>query len=234
MTSDVVPASRRVAIIPARGGSKRLPRKNVLPLAGKPMLAHPVSIALESQLFSDVIVSTEDGEIAAVARDHGAIVHERDPSLAQDTSTVVQVCLDVLNHSDFGQGVSTFCCLYATAAFLQAEDLLAAYALFDSKQADAVMGVSEYPYHPVQALKEEGGYLASMWPEYQDVQSQHYPHLVVSNGTFYWAKKDVFNKERSFYSKRLVGYQVPADRAIDIDTPEDYLKAQKQMEQAFG
>lgn len=210
----------KIAIIPARGGSKRLPRKNVLAVNGQPMLSYPVRVALDCGLFDEIVVSTEDDEIAEAAREAGASVLPRPLSLALDTSTVAQVCLHVLEYHP----VQEFCCIYATAALLRPDTLRNAYALLDAPPAaDYVLGVSDYNYPPVQALKEdENGFLSYMWPEFRGRQSQMYPKLRVSNGTFVWARTEPFLREQIFYGPRLKGYSVPPDQVSDIDGPEDY------------
>lgn len=210
----------RIAIIPARGGSKRLPRKNILPVGGQPMLSHPIRAALDTGLFDRVVVSTEDSEIALAAQKAGASVLERPEHLAQDTSTVVQVCMHALEHYPAGE----FCCIYATAALLRPETLSKAHSLLDaSPPADYVLGISGYNYSPVQALKaNENGFLSYMWPEFLGKQSQFYPQLCVSNGTFVWARSEAFLREKIFYGTRLRGFPVPDDQVMDIDVSEDY------------
>lgn len=218
-----------LAIIPARGGSKRLPRKNVLEVGGRPMLAWPVAAARESGLFERVVVSTDDAEIAAAAGAAGAEVHERDPALGEDRATVAQVCTAVLASLGASGGPpDTFCCLYATALFVEASDLAASQALLDEPPAaDFVMGVSTFSPHPVQALVESDGFLRSMWPEYAELQSQQYPDLVASNGTLYWARTAAFLAAGGFYGERLRGYRMPRERAVDIDTPADLALARR-------
>lgn len=212
-----------VALIPARGGSKRLPRKNVLDLAGKPMLAYVIETARASGLFDEIHVSTEDGAIADVAREFGATVIDRPQSIASDRSTVAQVCLHALEALP---SVSVFCCIYATAVLLKPETLRASYVLMDAEPgADYVMGVSYYEHPPVQALKaDDSGYLTYMWPEWKGVQSQFQPQLVVSNGTFYWARRQPFLTDQTFYGARLRGAVVPEDEVSDIDTEADFKK----------
>lgn len=217
----------QIAIIPARGGSKRLPRKNILPVNGKPMIYYPIQSAIKSGLFDEVIVSTEDEEIAGIAKKFGASVSIRSEDLAQDSSTVVQVCDELLARKKY-QGVETFCCIYPTAIFLAPEDLKGAREMLtEDPPVSCVMGVSQYNYHPVQALKKSGGYLKSMWPEFNSRQSQSYPQLVVSNGTMYWARKEKFLNDKSFYGEHLVGYDLPEAHAIDIDNADDYERAKK-------
>jgi len=213
-----------ICIIPARGGSKRLPRKNILPILGRPMLNYTIEAALKSGLFDSVIVSTEDKEIAEKADSAGAEVFDRPIELSIDRATVVQVCQDVIETIiSGGQESDYFCCIYATAIFITPDDLKDSFNLLNIEPcSDFVMGVSEYNLQPVQALVEKDGYLEMMWPEYHAIQSQYHPHLVASNGTFYWARISNFIENKSFYGKKLKGYIIPRMRAVDIDTMEDY------------
>ncbi|MEM7562074.1 MAG: acylneuraminate cytidylyltransferase family protein [Pseudomonadota bacterium] len=214
--------ARRVAIIPARGGSKRLPRKNILPVNGQPIISYPIAAARASNLFDEVLVSTEDSEIAEIAAHFGAKIVSRPAEYARDQSSVVDVCNHVLESESYSD-VTEFCCIYATALFLCSEQIVAAYALFsNSTSTDCVMGVSSYNYHPVQAMKKEGDYLVSMWPEYEQLKSQDYPELVVSNGSLYWCCRAAFQEQQTFYTRNLQGYKL---NSIDIDTDADYQAA---------
>jgi pseudaminic acid cytidylyltransferase len=216
-----------IAIIPARGGSKRLPRKNILPLDGKPLIAHIVSTAIESNVFDKVIVSTEDKEIAGIAQKYGADIFYRDVTLAQDTSTVVEVCLDVLRVEDS----NLFCCLYATAALLSVETIQDSYQKFITKKTDVLMGVSEYNYSPIQALKIDNKDNATLiLEEFEKIQSQCYPKLRVSNGTLYWGRRESFIRDKTFYPSSLKVFDVLKHEVCDIDTKEDYLKLQRKYE----
>lgn len=227
---------KRVAIIPARGGSKRLPRKNVLPILGKPMLAYPIQAALQSEMFERVIVSTEDEEIRDAAVDAGAEVLERPKELAQDRARVVDVCQHVLEILDEQNTLPDyFCCIYATAIFITPDDLKESFQLFEQEPTpDVVMGVSDFNLHPVQALEEKDGFLTPKWPEYLGMQSQFHPRLVASNGTLYWARTSYFVQNPSFYCPRLMGYKIPKKRSIDLDTKEDFEFAQLVAENLIG
>ena len=221
---------RPIAIIPARGGSKRLARKNILPLAGKPLLAHIIETALNSNIFEKVIVSTEDEEIAGVAGKFGADIFIRNSELAQDSSTVVEVCLDVLREDQ----VDEFCCLYATSALLSVTTLKESYRDFYTRKPSILMGVSSYNYSPVQALTVDNNGSASLLiEEYRGVQSQYHPKLRVSNGSLYWAKKQNFIKEKTFYSEHLNVFDVPENEVCDIDTEEDYKRLIKKYADRF-
>ena len=184
------------------------------------MLRHPIRTAQKSGLFDEIYVSTESAEIAEIASQAGVKVIQRPSQLAEDRSTVVQVCLHAL---DTYPEIERLCCIYATAILLKPESLIQSYTLLDTEPvADFVMGVSNYEHPPVQALKvNDYGYLSYMWPEWRGVQSQFHPPLVVSNGTFYWANRPPFTKEKTFYGNRLKGYVVPPEQVSDVNTPED-------------
>lgn len=211
-----------ICIIPARGGSKRLPRKNILLFRGQPLLAHVITSARESNVFHEIIVSSEDDEIIDIAAQYGASTHRRDLSIADDRSTVAEVCLDVIS-TKFNEN---FCCIYPTAVLLSSDTISYSKALFDDYgelKASVLMGVSKYNYHPAQALSfGEDNSGALLFPEFRGMQSQFYPRARVSNGTFYWGRKASFESEKSFYSEKLKLYDVPDLEVCDIDTPEDY------------
>lgn len=212
---------RRVAIIPARGGSKRLPRKNILDIGGKPMLSYPIDVAKQSGLFDEVIVSTEDAEIKEIASAAGANVMDRSEDLATDQSTADQVCIDVLKQLE--NKPDLFCMIYPTAIFIQADDLVRSEQQI--KDGDVVMAVSSYPIHPYKALENKDGFLKPVYPVENDQKSQTYPNWVASNGTFYWAHTDKFLNNPTFFPDALVGYELPFNRGLDIDEPEDYERA---------
>lgn len=211
-----------IAIIPARGGSKRLPRKNVLPLDGVPLLTRVIRTAKDSGIFDDIVVSSEDAEILELASKEGVIAHTRPLQLASDSSTVVDACIEALQvHPS-----AVFCCIYATAVLISEKTLRTAAEMFLSpKSSNVLMGVSKYNYHPVQALTvDEYGCAKVLFPEYKSLQSQFYPQARVSNGTFYWAKVDTFLKEKTFYSQSLALFDVPDSEVCDVDTEDDYLR----------
>ena len=191
------------------------------------MLAYPVKACLDSQLFDRVIVSTEDGEIAKIAEGEGAAIHKRDSSLSTDQASIAQVCFTLLKElAADGYKPETFCCVYATAAFLSTTDIANALALLDQdSETKMVIGVSSFNLQPHQAMFENDGYLQPMWPDIVRAKSQQMPELVASNGTLIWTKTSVFFSEAGFPTSQIRGYRIPYLRAIDIDTPEDYKAA---------
>jgi len=141
--------TRRIAIIPARGGSKRLPRKNLLPFLGRPMIAHTIETAHACRCFDRVVVSTEDPEIAEAGRIAGAQISARPASLATDTAGVVDVCLDLLTTVEHaGRSYDVFACLYATAPLRRADDVAAVMALLEDEHADFAMAITTFPIAP--------------------------------------------------------------------------------------
>lgn len=215
--------SRRLAIVPARGGSKRLPRKNVLPFLGRPMVVHAIEHARASGCFERVVVSTEDEEIAAVAQGAGAEVHARSEGLAGDAATVVEVCLEVLAEEEArGRSYDLLACLYATAPLRRTADIVAVVDLVDEAHPFA-LAVTTYALAPHQALQiRADGTLAPMWPDLVSRRTSELAPLVVDNGSTYAARVDAFRAVRSFYGPVLRGHVMPRERSVDIDERADY------------
>ncbi len=200
-----------------------MPRKNILSFMGRPIIHYTIEAAKDCGLFDRIIVSTEDEEIAKVVRDTNAEVLARPPGLATDDSTVVEVCLHVLDWLWQDGFVPDFlCCLYATAPMRTAEDIKNSFELMLSKNATSVMAVTHYPIPAWWAMKQdEHGHLSFVWPEFMEKCEKEIPEMVVDNGSTYWAQTKIFLKEKSFYTSRLAGYAMPFERSIDIDTPTD-------------
>lgn len=213
--------SKQIAIIPARGNSKRLARKNILPWKGIPLVAHCVKNALATNLFSEVVVSSEDDEILEISKKNGANPIKREISLSEDHSTVAEVCMHVLlKYADIKQ----FCCIYPTAVKLTPKTIKESFSTFKkTKNCDFLMGVSLYNYPPQQALiQNENNNLTLLNPVFENTQSQFYKECFVSNGTIYWAKKLAFFKQKNFYGERLKPFIIDEDQVSDINTPTDY------------
>lgn len=219
--SNIGPSS--IAIVPARGGSKRLPRKNIIDFLGRPIIAYTIEAALACGLFDRVVVSTEDEEIAGVARQCGAWVLDRPQSLATDSSTVVEVCLDLLDREQkAGRSYTTMCCLYATSPLRNAQDIKDTMILVTSGQCDFAMAITEYSLPPHQALRmEKTGTLAPMWPELVHRRAREVGPLYVDCGSIYVVSVPKFRDLRTFYGPGLRGHIMPHDRSVDIDVQED-------------
>jgi CMP-N-acetylneuraminic acid synthetase len=212
-----------VAIIPARGGSKRLPRKNVVDFLGRPILAYTVDAAVESGCFDRIVVSTEDDDIARTAEGCGCAVDRRAPALASDDIGLVDVCLDFLDReAAAGRNWTTLACLYATAPLRHAQDIRDTLAKLEPGRCAFSMAVTQYDHYPHQALKfgVDAG-LDPMWPDLVAKRGSDLPPLRVGNGSTYAVEVAMFRKYRTFYGPTLRGHDIPRERSIDIDTKED-------------
>jgi len=215
---------KRVAIIPARGGSKRLPRKNIMPFMGKPMIAHSIAAASNSGLFDRVVVSTEDGEIAEVASQYGAELDMRDPGLATDSARVTDVCVDFLQREQAaGREYDVLCVLYATAPLRTAEYVEKVVSLIEPGSCDYALAVTRYELPPHQALRlMPDQSLAPMWPELVSQRADEIGELRVDNGSTYAVSVTAFLDNPSFYGPNLKGVEMPRERSVDIDTADDF------------
>jgi len=221
-----------VAIIPARGGSKRLPRKNVMPFRGKPMIAHTIEAALESGVFTEVVVSSDDAEILTACAGYPVRALQRPADLGSDTARVVDVCIHVLKN-EISVLPEVFACLYATAPLRTAADIRAAVGLVVPGRCDFAMAVTAYPLPPHQALKRgEDGSLSPMWPELVNRRDDEIGALAVDNGSTYACASAAFIRQRSFYGPGLKGHMMPASRSVDINTADDLALAEFYAERA--
>ena len=224
-----------VAIIPARGGSKRIPGKNIKPFAGKPMIAWSIEAAVDSGVFARIIVSTDSEEIAAVARLHGAEApFVRPTELADDFTPTADVVLHALDWlAEQGQKPEMVCCLYATAPFVRAHFLRQGYELLQQTGAASVFPVASYPASPFRALTiDPDGRLVMLWPEHELTRSQDLPEAYHDAGQFYWLNVSRFIQEKKIYASDARPLVLPRYLVQDIDTPEDWRTAEA-MHQAL-
>lgn len=219
----------KVAIIPARGGSKRIPGKNIKLFAGKPMIAWSIEAARQSELFNRIIVSTDSEEIAVVAREYGAETPFLRPiELADDFTPTAEVILHALAWiGEQGEVVDCACCLYATAPLVQPRFLREGFNLLCRSGAASVFTVTSFPASVHRALKiEEDGHLSMFWPEYELTRSQDLPEAYHDAGQFYWLNGQRFLAERKIYSHDARPVILPRYLVQDIDTLEDWTMAE--------
>lgn len=212
-----------ICIIPARGGSKRLPKKNIVQFHGKPIIAYSIEAAIQANLFDRIIVSTDDMGIAQHAEHFGAEIHLRPPELATDTARVVDVCAHSLEEeSKAGRIYDILCCLYATAPLRTSKDIRNTLRLLEDNNCDSAMAVTNYHFPPHQALKiDKFQNLIPVWPDMINMKSQEAPDFLVDNGSTYAIEVAVFKEKKSFLGDHLKGYIMPRIRSADIDTQED-------------
>ena len=218
----------RLCVIPARGGSKRIPRKNVRPFCGKPILAYSIEAATSTGLFDEVMVSTDDGEIADVARSLGASVpFLRDPGNADDRAPLAAVVLECLErYATAGASFDSVLCLLATAPFATASRIADAYERFSAGGYDSFMPVVRFSFPILRAMRLSGDQVSMMWPEHRDTRSQDLEPAYHDSGTFYWIDVARFLEERAILMPKTGGMEIPETEAQDIDTEEDWRLAE--------
>lgn len=219
----------RLAVIPARGGSKRIPRKNIKPFAGRPIIAWSIDAARESGCFDKIIVSTDDPEIADVARAFGA----ETPFLrAQDISGDMAGTIPVIAHAtqysvSAGWAPELVCCIYATAPFVRASDLRAGLALLQDTGVDYTFSVTNFSAPIQRALRlAPDGSVAMFAPDERDSRSQDLVEAYHDAGQFYWGQAGAWLAERPVFGASSRALVLPRYRVQDIDTPDDWRRAE--------
>lgn len=219
----------KLAIIPARGGSKRIPRKNIKPFCGKPMIAWSIEAALESGCFDRVVVSTDDAEIAEVARQQGAEVPFMRPAEFSDDHTgtipVIRHAIETMNSQ--GRLVEQACCLYATAPFIRAEDLRQGLDILQGGDVDYALSMTSYAFPIQRALRlTREGRVEMFNPEHFTTRSQDLEEAYHDAGQFYWGRADAWLQGKMIFSPTSLPVMLPRHRVQDIDTPEDWVRAE--------
>lgn len=222
--------SKPIAIIPARGGSQRIPGKNIREFCGKPMIGWSIAAALESALFEEVVVTTDSEEIAEVARAAGASVpFTRPPELANNFATTIPVVRHAITALEEQSSVAKlYCCLYATAPFATPDMLREGEALLRGRpEMKFAFTVTSFPA-PIHRAFEvaSDGSLQMFWPENEAKRSQDLPEGYHDAGLFYWGTKEAFLTEDSVFASHSLPLIIPRHRVQDIDTEEDWHRAE--------
>ncbi|WP_417663828.1 pseudaminic acid cytidylyltransferase [Pseudidiomarina donghaiensis] len=219
----------KVAIIPARGGSKRIPRKNIKEFCGKPMIAWSIEAALKSGCFDRVIVSTDDQEIADVAQQYGAQVPFMRPAELSDdyagTIPVIKQAIEWLTENE--QAPNLVCCLYATAPFVSAEDIQRGLGLLEQTDSAYAFTVTSYAFPIQRAIKITANDGIEMFvPEHFNTRSQDLEEAYHDAGQFYWGTAEAWISEKMIFGPDSAPVLLPRHRVQDIDTPEDWMRAE--------
>lgn len=223
---------KKLCVIPARGGSKRIPHKNIRKFCGKPIIAYSIEAALESGLFDEVMVSTDDREIASIAKNYGAsIPFMRSAETSDDFATTVDVLCEVVEeYKHRGCIFDIICCVYATAPFVRAKDLKHAIDLIESSGMDMVQPVVEFDFPPQRAFKFCDSSLSYWMPEWCNTRSQDLPSLYHDAGQFYVYKvNSLVNDDRTRCPLIL-----NRARVQDIDDEMDWLLAELKFQFLMG
>ena len=220
---------KSVAIIPARGGSKRVPRKNIKLFAGKPIIAYSIEAAIASKLFDKIIVSTDDEEIAAVAESYGAeIPFMRPKSLSDDhtgSNDVLKHAIKWLQENDCP--FEYVCCLYATAPFIQVEYLKEGFDKLVTSEKSYAFSVTSFPFPIQRAIKIRiDGSIKAFNTEHIYTRSQDLEEAYHDAGQFYWGRAEAFLNDTVVFSKESVAVILPRYLVQDIDTAEDWYRAE--------
>lgn len=219
-----------IAIIPARGGSSRIPGKNIKLFAGKPIIAYSIEAAKASDVFDRIIVSTDSDEIAKVAIAHGAeIPFIRPKELSDDYTPTAPVIAHAIHwFKDRGHFPEFACCIYATAPFVKPEFIKEGYETIVKYNVASVFSVTTFSFPIFRSLIiTDKGTLAMFWPEHELTRSQDLPEAYHDAGQFYWLKVDSFLKSGKIYTSDAMPVILPRYLVQDIDTPEDWITAER-------
>jgi len=222
-----------ICIIPARGGSKRIPRKNLKLFAGKPIIAWSIEAARKSCLFDRIIVSTDDEEIAQIARDYGAETpFVRPPELSDDKTTAFAVIQHALLWlQEHGEKPGYVCINYATAPFVQASGLKEAFRRLESTDKKYIFSVTSFPFPIQRGIRiNSQGEVEALQPEHFFTRSQDLEEAFHDAGQFYWGKPQAFLDGVILHSTAALPYRLPRYLVQDIDTPEDWRRAELMFE----
>lgn len=227
----------KVAVIPARGGSKRIPRKNIRSFAGKPMIAHSIEAAAASSLFEHIVVSTDDPEIADVAKQFGAEVPFVRPD---ELSNDVIGTTPIVSHAtrwmlDQNWRLDAVCCLYATAPFVQADDIKRGLEAMEQGGWDYAFSVTDFAYPIFRSFRvlPEGG-VEIFFPEHIGKRSQDLPEAYHDAGQFYWGRPEAWLEQRPVFGARAFPILIPRWRVQDIDTETDWRCAELMFQALSG
>lgn len=215
---------KNVAIITARGGSKRIPRKNIKPFLGRPILEYSIEAALRANIFEEVMVSTDDEEIAQAARRAGAkIPFFRSEKTANDFATTADVIEEVLaSYERIGMEFQTACCIYPTAPFVTANAIRTAMTLLAQEQADCVIPVVRFSFPPQRGVVVKDGRLTPKWPENMAKRSQDLEPLYHDCGQFYCLNVESFKRQKAIWMEKAVPFIQDEMYVQDIDTLQDW------------
>lgn len=213
-----------IAIIPARGGSKRIPRKNIRDFIGKPIIAYSIEAALESGLFDEIMVSTDDSEIAEISKKYGAKVpFMRSEKTSDDYAPLADVVAEVLNeYGNIGRFFDSFCCILSTAPFISPSRLVEAYTKLIGNDFDSVLPVLRYSYPIQRSLKMVNGIVTMVYPEFRNIRSQDIEPRFHDSGQFYWMKTLPFYEQKTLFSARCGAVELQEKEVQDIDSEEDW------------
>lgn len=223
-------------MITARGGSKRIPRKNIKDFCGKPILAYSIEAALNSHLFDEVMISTEDEEIAEIAKKYGAsFPFKRSVETAGDHVMTIDVMLEVVaEYKKRGVEPDVVCCIYPTAPFITAEKLISANQMFEQSGAEAVIPIVKFSFPPQRSFVEEGNFIKYKWKENELKRSQDLEPFYHDSGQFYYIKTDAMIRQHTLVPEKTIPLIMDEMEVQDIDTLDDWNIAEIKYKKMMG
>jgi len=209
---------RIVCLIPAKGASKRIPKKNIIDLAGKPLILYTIEAAIESRMFDAIYVSTEDEEVERISKIDKIKIHRREEKLAVDPATIEDVALNfIYDLEKKGEKYEILCLLLPTSPLRTSDDIKNAFALFFKTKADFLISVTELETPSFKTLKEENGILVPIFKDLFFKKRSELPKSYRNNGAVMISKISELKKQRTLFGQSLVGYKMPEERSVDID-----------------
>ena len=213
-----------IAIIPARGGSKRIPKKNIKDFLGKPIIAYSIETALKSGLFSEIMVSTDDKEIAETAMKYGAKVpFFRSKEKSNDFSGLAEVVIEVLEkYKESGQDFDNVCCILATAPFISKDDITESFTNLRKSNFDSIFPIVKYSFPIQRAMQFTNNNIEMIWPENMIKRSQDLESSFHDAGLFYWIKSNIVIEKKTLWTNNTTAIEISEQKAQDIDTIDDW------------
>ena len=227
---------KRLALITARGGSKRIPKKNIREFCGRPIIGYSIQAAKDAGVFDTVMVSTDSEEIAKIAMAEGAEVpFLRSEATSGDFATTADVILEVLTeYEKKGEFFDEVCCIYPTAPFVTGNKLKEAVAILEDKNYDSVMPVTPFSFPPLRGMVMEGDKISYKWEEYEDSRSQDLETIYHDCGQFYVLNIEPFKKTRKMVTKNTGAIEISEMEMQDIDNEIDWKLAELKYELLYG
>ncbi len=215
---------RKIAIIPARGGSKRIPKKNIKFFYGKPIISYSIEVAKKSNLFDEIMVSTDDLEISKISKSYGAEVpFIRSKLNSKDDSTTADVIAEVIQkYESKGRIFDYICCIYPTAPLINEKHLIKSFNIFIKNKFESLIPLVSYSTPIQRAIKLNDKKIEMFFPEFTNSRSQDLERAYFDSGQFYWIDKESFIKKNKLFTDNTGGYILSELQAQDIDNPDDW------------
>lgn len=226
-TLEVLKGDKRIlCLIPSKGSSKRIPQKNIKKLGEKPLVLYTIEAAIESKVFDDIYISTEDEKVEKISKINRVKIHKRDKKLTVDPVTIEDVAINfIYDIEKQGEKYDILCLLLPTSPLRTSQDIQDAFTLFFKREADFLISITELETPSFKTLKEENDILVPIFDDLFFKKRSELPKSYRNNGAIMISKISEFKKQKTLYGQTLIGYKMPAERSVDIDSDIDFLLA---------